>query len=314
MSFSLDVKADLLKVNNQDEKQDRAEIEAFLRLGGEVVISLGGSSIVYSSNNMGVIRRLVTLILKYYKIEYEIVSRVVSRFNTKTSFSLVIKTMVNELIKDFSLLLDESSAKDEILEEDGLKIAYLRGAFLTHGSVNDPSSLNSHLEIATNSENDVLFLQKLMNFFELNARITRRKNYLVLYIKAHDAIGDFLYRIGASLAMEYYEDIIITKGIKANAKRGVNLEIANQDKTNHAANEQMKYIHYLKMNYPLEKLDSKILMVMKVREENMESSLTELLDIIHERYDPTLTKSGLNHRLRKIKEIAVEHQNKRKQV
>ena len=106
--------------------------------------------------------------------------------------------------------------------------------------------------------------------------------------------------------MSYYEDVVITKEIKANAKRTINLDIANQDKTNEAAQEQLKYIRYLEYNYPLEKLDSKILMVMKVRREHPEHSLTQLLDIIHDDYDPQLTKSGLNHRLRKIKELATE--------
>ncbi len=106
--------------------------------------------------------------------------------------------------------------------------------------------------------------------------------------------------------MEYYEHVIITKEIKANVKRTINLDIANQDKTNASSLEQMKYIKYLEYNYPLERLDSKILMVMKIRKDYPEHSLTQLLDIIHDEYDPKLTKSGLNHRFRKIKEMAKE--------
>jgi DNA-binding protein WhiA len=109
--------------------------------------------------------------------------------------------------------------------------------------------------------------------------------------------------------MEYYENTIITKEIKATAKRTINLDVANQNKTNKAALEQLKYIEYIEYNYPLEKLDSKLLMVMKVRLDNKEASLTELLDIIHEEYDPYLTKSGLNHRFRKLKEMALELQD-----
>lgn len=106
--------------------------------------------------------------------------------------------------------------------------------------------------------------------------------------------------------MSYYEDVIITKEIKANAKRTINLDIANQDKTNIASKEQLENIRYLKYNYPLERLDSKLLMVMKVREDYPEHSLSQLLDVIHDEYDPNLTKSGLNHRFRKIKELATE--------
>jgi DNA-binding protein WhiA len=111
--------------------------------------------------------------------------------------------------------------------------------------------------------------------------------------------------------MNYYENTIITKEIAASAKRSINLDIANQDKTNNAAKEQLKYIEYLTYNYPLEELDSKILMVMKVRSEHPEHSLTQLLDVIHDEYDPNLSKSGLNHRFRRIKELALEHKNKK---
>lgn len=311
MSYCANVKTDLLKVNNLSIEQDKAEIEALLRMGSEIVLSNTGNTIAFYSNNMGVIRRLITLLLKYYKLDYEILSRVVSRFNSKTSYSLVIKSNIEQLINDYSLLQDESKNKELYLESNSLKEAYLRGAFLVHGSVNDPTTKNSHLEISSTSEHEIIFLQKIMNSFELNGRIIKRKNYLVLYIKATEAIADFLYRIGASLSMEYYENAIITKEMSAKVKREINLEVANQNKTNQASLEQLKYIHYLKMNYPLEKLDTKLLMVMKVREENRESSLSELLEIIHNKYDPNLTKSGLNHRFRKLKEIAILHQNNR---
>ena len=114
--------------------------------------------------------------------------------------------------------------------------------------------------------------------------------------------------------MSYYENVLITKEIKTNAKRAINLDLANQDKTNDAAQEQLRYIRYLEYNYPLERLDSKILMVMKVRKDNPESSLSELLDVIHDEFDPDLSKSGLNHRFRKIKELARELAEKKNET
>ena len=88
--------------------------------------------------------------------------------------------------------------------------------------------------------------------------------------------------------------------------------VANQDKTNKASKDYIRYINYLTINYPLDELDSKLLMVMKVRKDYPEYSLSQLLDIIHDEYDPYLTKSGLNHRLRRIKELALELQEKKK--
>lgn len=312
MSFALDVKDDLLKVNNSDSNADRLELEAMLRFGGEIIISRP-MKLSFTCNNMSVVRRLVKLCKQFYDIEYDIESRVINRFDNHTVFTCIINKEADTIIKDINMLDVESSLRQSILSNDECIIAYLRGAFLVRGSVNDPMSKNSHLEIITNNENEILFIQKLMNYFELNARITKRKNYLVAYIKAKDSIGDFLYRMGATQAMNYYENVIITKEIKANTKRAINLDIANQDKTNSAALEQLKYIQYLEYNYPLQKLDSKILMVMKVRKDHPESSLTQLLDVIHDEYDPKLTKSGLNHRFRKIKELALEINKKKRE-
>lgn len=312
MSFALDVKDDLLKVNNSNSNANLLELEAMLRFGGEIIISRP-MKLSFTCNNMGVIRRLVKLCKIQYNIEYDIESRVINRFDNHTVFTCKITEEADKIIKDINLIGTESGLKQSIMDDEECMIAYLRGAFLVRGSVNDPMSKNSHLEIITNNENEIMLIQKLMNAFELNARITKRKNYLVAYIKAKEAIGDFLYRMGASQSMNYYENVIITKEIKTNTKRAINLDLANQDKTNSAALEQLKYIQYLEYNYPLEKLDSKILMVMKVRKEHPESSLTQLLDVIHDEYDPNLSKSGLNHRFRKIKELALEYYKRKRE-
>ncbi len=306
MSFALEVKNDLIKINNQSVL--KLEIEAMLRFAGEVIISRP-FRIEFNSNNLSIVRYLITILKKYYQFEYDIESRNISRFDNHTTYKAIIKDGADLIIKDLNLIGSESEYKKDMLNDEAKVISYLKGAFLAKGTVNDPAKKNSHLEIVSIDNEEILFIQKCMNYFEINARITKRKNYLVCYIKSQESIGDFLYRIGATSSMNYYENTIITKEIAASAKRSINLDIANQDKTNHAAKEQLKYIEYLTYNYPLEKLDSKLLMVMKVRSEHPEHSLTQLLDIIHDEYDPNLSKSGLNHRLRRLKELALEYKN-----
>lgn len=305
MSFSLNVKDDLIKVNNTSKLGDKLELEAMLRFGGEIIFS-SPIKLSFTCNNMSVVRRFIKLCKEFYEIEYEILSRKVNRFDNHTTFTCLITSDSSKIVEDMNLIASQSDARASINDSEDLLVPYLRGAFLVRGSVNDPMSKNSHLEIISASENEILFIQKCMNAFELNARISKRKNYLLAYIKSKESIGDFLYRLGATQSMTYYEDVIITKEIKANAKRTINLDIANQDKTNIASKEQLENIRYLKYNYPLERLDSKLLMVMKVREDYPEHSLSQLLDVIHDEYDPNLTKSGLNHRFRKIKELATE--------
>ena len=311
MSFSKTVKEDLLKRSNPDLLSDKLEIEAMLRFGGEVIF---GNPIKpsFTSSFMSVIRRFIMLAKKYYPIEYEIESRKIDRLDNQSVYTATLGSGADLIIKDLNIIGASSSYRESELSVEN-KISYLRGAFLVRGSVNDPASKSSHLEISSLNESEIVFVQKLLNSLDFNARISKRKNYLICYIKAKNTIGTLLYTLGAQASMEYYEDMIITKEIKASALRSVNLDVANQDKTNEASKEQLKYIQFLEYNYPLGELDQKLLMVMKVRKEYPEHSLSQLLEIIHEEYDPKLTKSGLNHRLRKLKEIALDYKQKQKQ-
>ena len=303
MSFSSDVKNDLLRI----EELNQAELKAMLDFSSEVTFGKE-IKVIFSCNNLGVTRRFISLVKSEYPgMSFELLSRVINRLDNRTIYSCEMDLITSKmLVEDYNLLL----SIDNNIEDEEDKIAYLRGAFLVKGSVNDPKSKTSHLEISSNSENNILNLQRILNDFEFDARISKRKNNLIVYLKKKQSIGDFLYLIGVSQSMEYYENTIITKEIVATAKRTINLDVANQNKTNKAAIEQLKTIEYLEYNYPLEKMDSKLLMVMKVRKENKESSLNELLDIIHEEYDPYLTKSGLNHRFRRLKELEEEFKQK----
>ena len=306
MSFSADVKEDLLQVNINEEVEKTALIASMLRFGGEIILGRN-LRLSFTCNSMNIVRYLIKLLKEKFEFTYEIASRTISRLDNHTVFTCMILDGADRIIKSFNIMGEQ---KD--FETDAGKVAYLRGAFLVRGSVNDPNSKSSHLEISYSSDTEILYVQKLMNSFELNARIAKRKNNFIAYIKSKDVIGEFLYLVGASKSMEYYQDIVITKEIKATAKRTINLDVANQGKTNKAAQQQLAAMQYLEYNYPLEKLDNKLLMVMKVRMDNPEASLNEMLDVIHEEFDPNLTKSGLNHRLKRLIELAESEKNPEK--
>ena len=251
MGFAEQVKNDLININNTELVADKLELEAMLRLGGEIILS-NPMKMTFTCNSMGILRHFIKLWKVFYSGEYDITSRKIHRFDNHTIYTCTISD-ANSMIEDLNLIQESSKYKMDIFTEEEWINAYLRGAFLVRGSVNDPKSKNSHLEIYSDSENEILSLQRMVNYFELNARITKRKNYLVLYLKSKGAIGDFLYGLGATSSMEYYENITITKEILANSRRTVNLDIANQNKTNEAANELLKCIKYLEMYYPMEK-------------------------------------------------------------
>ncbi|MDE6585046.1 MAG: DNA-binding protein WhiA [Anaeroplasmataceae bacterium] len=309
MSFSYDVKEDILKVN-MDSSSHLVELEAWMRFAGE--IHLKPLKLVFSCANLHILRYYIALLKQFYSnISYELVSRVQQKLYHKTIYYCVISTSADLIIEDLSLLEPVSLHKEEILNESNLTLAYLRGAFLAKGSVNDPNTSNYHLEITTDKEVEALFLQRLMNQYNINARITKRRNHLIVYIKGKDYIVEFLRRIGANVTMNEFENAIIKRELSANANRVINIEVANQQKTNRSAVEQMKVITFLEHHYPLEKLDPKLLMVMKVRKEHPEASFNELVDVINQIYNDQITKSGLNHRFRRLKEIALDYKARR---
>ena len=305
MSYSFDVKEDILKFNTE-ASQHLVELQALLRFSGEVIIS-NPLKLSFTSTNMQVIRYFITLVKQFYTdVEYVLASRQQQKLNKQTFYSCVISNCAKTIIEDLGVLDPVPYNKEEILDSPNLIVAYLRGAFLAKGSVNDPATSNYHLEIVTDKESEALFVQRIMNYYEINARIAKRKNNLIVYIKEKDTIIDFLRRLGANVTMNEFENIVIKRSLAADVNRLLNIDVANQQKTNNAAKEQLKYIKYIEMNFQLEKLDPKLLMVMKVRKDNPEASLNELVEIINEIYEDNITKSGLNHRFRKLKELALD--------
>ncbi len=311
MSFSFDVKEDILKLN-LDSSSHLVELEAWLRLTKEIYLK--PVRLVFSSSNLHILRYYIGIMKQFYSnISFQIISKVQQKLSHRTIYSCVIEEASQVIIEDLNLLEPITIRKDEIVKESNLTLAYLRGAFLAKGSVNNPCTSNYHLEISLNQELEALFLQRLMNQYNLNARITKRRNHLIVYMKEKDCIVEFLRRIGANVTMNEFENAIIKREISANINRAMNTDVANQQKTNQSAEEQLRYISFLEYNYPLERLDGKLLMVMKVRKENKEASLNELVDIINTTYNEQITKSGLNHRFRKIKEIALDFKARRKE-
>lgn len=307
MSFSKEVKEELSKIPFKTLHTQMSELEALLRLSSEVNISSGGLKVAFQTVSASTARRFLSLLKNYIKCEVSLISKNVNRLNQNNIYYVNIDSMADAVIEEFGLLT-QSKNKEEILSDIDNKSSYLRGAFLARGSVNSPQKSNYHLEIYTSNSEEAVFIQQVMNTFDLNAKITKRRDNYVIYIKEIDAIKDFLRIIGASNVVFKIEETLIKKAVSVSITRQMNIEGANDQKTLNAAQEQIGYIRYLEYNYPLEKLDGKLLLIMKVRKMHPEASLNELILILNDKYGEAITKSGLNHRFRKIKEIALAHE------
>lgn len=312
MSFASYCKDESSVIKGLKPHCQRAELEALIRLNGEIVIRNGKLMINFSSTNSHVASCFMKLSKDLYGATTTLVTKEIERFDKKQVYEVTIESLADDIVKDMDLFNDSSKNHALYESKECCQKSYLRGAFMARGSVNDPAKSDYHLEIATRSNDEAIYIQHLMNLYDLNAKLSKRRNDLIIYIKEVSKIADFLRIIGISQMVFKFEEIQIQREFKNDLNRKVNSEIANEIKTLSAAKAQLLNIQYLEYNYPLEKMDPKILLIMKVRKDNPEASFKELLDILNNYYGEKITKSGLNHRFIKIKEMVEELKTQKK--
>lgn len=222
----------------------------------------------------------------------------------KMSFSSKVK---EELIaisrKDFTLIQKTSKITTKGLKgcSDREKRRTIREAFIQSGSISDPEKFY-HLEIVFSSPEDAENIRKMMESFELGAKIAVRKGHYVVYLKEGSQIADMLRVMEASMALMEFENIRIVKEMRNSINRQVNCETANLGKTASAAVKQMEDIRYICSTVGLEGIPESLADIARIRLQYPEAALKELGQLL----DPPLGKSGVNHRLKKLGELAEE--------
>ena len=306
MSFSTTIKDEVTRIDANKEELI-SELSAIVRNSAIIDENIT----IYVENN-GVARR----IFKLFKNVYEITPIITVRkkyFSSGLSYILIIKKNVTEILDDLSVVKDGKYLNipyDYIYSDEDLIRAYLRGVFLVTGSVNDPKTSKYHLELLVDSDEYAEFISELLNENGLNSKIIKREKKYMIYVKEAEKISDFLRIIKAYNGVMYFEDIRIYRDHKNMTNRLNNCEQANMDKIFLTASSQIRDINKLK-EYDVDDLvDDKIKVVMEYRLKYPEASLSELSDIISNETGNKITKSGLNHRFRKIKEIISNIENK----
>lgn len=301
MTFARNVKEELtrLTVSNGEKL---AELSALLHINSEIVIKDKKPEIHFKSNNLAITRRFFSMIKELYNSEMELASIIESNLRKKSNI-VIVKTNVENIINEHSLI-DENIGDYELITQDNLhKQAYLRGAFLASGSINNPIKATYHAEIFVRSKIEAIFIQRIMNHFDLNAKILNRRKGLVIYLKEAEAIVELLKVINAFEAVFLFEDLRIQRDFSSNINRLINIEVANEKKIFEASSEQIKQIEFLKKYSDINLLDDRTIEIIKLREENPESSLLELAIAYEEKTGEKMSKSGINHRLKKLKKI-----------
>ena len=200
-----------------------------------------------------------------------------------------------------SLPLDEQRVDGLLVQNVCCKRAFIRGAFLASGSMSDPNK-SYHFEIVCNDETKAGQLRQIMNCFDLEAKIVERKNYYVVYIKEGAKIVDALNVMEAHVCMMKLENIRIVKEMRNSVNRRVNCETANINKTVSAAVKQVEDILYIKEHMGFSNLSDSLRQMAELRLREPDAPLKDLGTMLN----PPVGKSGVNHRLRKLSNIANE--------
>lgn len=306
MSFASDVKKELttLEISNPDNA--KAELSALLRMNGSLGLKNQHFTLNVQTENAATARRILGLLQKFYRLPSEISVRRQMKLKKNNLYVVRITKGVNELLDDlhifegFELL---PTVPDEWLEPEGKARSYLRGAFLAAGSVNNPETSRYHLEIYSLYEEQATQLSNLMNRFDLNAKVVERRSGFIVYLKEAEKIGDMMKVIGATNAMFRMEDVRIIRDMRNSVNRLVNAENANLDKTVNASQKQIDDILFLDEEIGMGRFPEKLREIAEVRLAHREDPLSAL-----GKYVPSgeISKSGVNHRLRKLTKMADE--------
>lgn len=313
-SFAYQVKNELVRNPLVNRCCAAAELKAFLEINGKFIFNARSVKIALQTRNASVARRLFLLFKFYYGFSPEILSFRKQHLQKNSTFLLQIfgKKKVILILRDLGFMpAGEDMEKflflphlnNQIglsaLQEKCCRRAYLRGAFLAGGSINDPRT-DYHLEIVIPCEAYARAVKEVLASFDLEARYFQRKNDFVLYLKGGEEIGEFFRIIAAPNALLKFENIRIVKGVRNKINRLINCETANLTRTFVASQEQIANIKLIEDTIGLKNVTPSLAQVARLRLQFPEATLQELGDLA----DPPLSKSGINHRLRRINDLA----------
>ncbi|MEZ4357529.1 MAG: DNA-binding protein WhiA [Eubacteriales bacterium] len=313
MSFSSVAKNELSRLPINKECCAIAELSGILRLSGSIILSNSGFSLKARTSNAAVARRIFSLLKELFNISPEIEMHEVP-IRTGHLYSIVINSDKARIVAEKTYLIDNEGAirndilSSSIIKKRCCKIAFLRGLFLGGGCVTTPEKMY-HLEMVFSSEQLAKDVCKILNNFKFNARITRKKENFIVYIKEGNKVAEFMSFMGCHESRLKLENVRVIKEVKNNVNRAVNCETANLSKTLDAAFKQINSINYIKDTIGLEALPPPLLEVAMLR---ISSPPDTRLEDLGKMLNKQIGKSGVNHRLNKINEIADNIKSERK--
>lgn len=287
MSFSGTVKAELAEYVSPARHCQLAELSALIHFGGR--LTKDGCHLDLGMENETVARKCFTLLQKTYNINNVI----------READEEKVLQALHLYDSDHHIIPLDTPVNTLLIKNSCCVRAYLRGVFLCVGSMSDPEK-SYHLEFVCSKFEQAEQLRNLIQEFQIEAKVIKRKKYYVVYLKEGAGIVDLLNVMGAHVSLMNLENLRIVKEMRNSINRRVNCEAANITKTVNAASKQIEDILLIQEHYGFENLPDSLRQMAEVRLEYPEAPLKELGGYLN----PAVGKSGVNHRLRKLSEIA----------
>lgn len=309
LSFSSKVRHELAEQFGNGRHCDISELSALINICGQIICFNNYFCIKIQTENYLVAKKCFTLLKNTFNINSEILIKSGGKKRKSKVYVLLIKNteQVERVLKATGIYLAATNGVQRVhnmmhpivVSSVCCRRSYIRGAFISVGSVNDPEK-NYHLEFVLASNELATKLRDLVNTFDLDSKVVARKDHFVVYLKEGEQIVDLLNIMGAHIALMNLENVRIIKEMRNDINRKVNCETANLNKVVFAAVKQLEDIAYIQKTIGLEKIPKQLEEVARLRLEYPDISLKELGTYLAE----PVGKSGVNHRLRKISNLA----------
>ena len=309
VSFTQFTKEEIVSIDFTPEHL-RAILSAFIRINGSLNFSNHNESIIIRTENAKIAKFIYSSIEKVYGLVPHFSYSKMMNFKKRISYNVIIDVEADYILGDLEIDFLEGKIHKNIINSDDMIAGYLTGGFLASGSVNSPEKSNYHLEIALNDENYAKWFARLFVKYhggQFSAKIVKRRNQYVVYLKRSDQIADFLILVGATDSALKFEDVRIERDFSNNLNRLSNLDTANYTKTSNAAQDQLLDIKIIDTVLGIKNvMNVKQRELMKLRLENDDASYQQLSDLLSEKLENKISRSNVAHLFRAIHEMA-EH-------
>ena len=305
MSYASEVKKELTAIKVH-QKNAQAELMALIRMNGSIALANHQLILNIQTENPAIARRIYSLLKEFYHVESEIVVRRKMKLKKNNQYIVRLRYAAQHVLGDLGILQNlqiKERVPLELLDDEWMVRSYLRGAFLAGGSVNNPETSRYHLEIYSLYEEHNEMIAQMMNKFGLNAQTTARRSGFIVYLKEAEKIADFMSLIGATNSMLQFENVRIVRDMRNSVNRLVNCENANMNKIANASTRQIENIRLIDERVGIQTLPDKLREIAETRLAHQEVSLKELGELVP---GGPISKSGVNHRLRKLNADADE--------